>query len=106
MGGGESGDIKKARAVKRIPIEQRWGEDCVRWVRKVPWNKYKDDAEADADCPPTIPPPANASVTPQLLHPNSQNVDRIHPLPNAPFAPHLPHPNSQNVATIPPPPNA
>ena len=24
---------------------------CVRWVRHVPWNKYKDDVDADGDIP-------------------------------------------------------
>ena len=43
--------IEKARSVRRVPVEDRWGEDCVEWVRHVPWNRSKDDEEADGDIP-------------------------------------------------------
>ena len=29
------------RSVRRIPKEERWSEDCVGWVNRVPWNRYK-----------------------------------------------------------------
>ena len=41
----------KVRAVKRIPKEDRWSEDNADWVKHTPWNKYKDDPEADGDIP-------------------------------------------------------
>eukprot|EP00973_Karenia_brevis_P014292 1946788-Karenia_brevis.AAC.1 len=25
--------IKKARSIKRIPKEERWSEDCLKWVK-------------------------------------------------------------------------
>ncbi len=37
----ENGEVRKARAVRRIPVEERWGKDCRRWVKHVPWNRYK-----------------------------------------------------------------
>ena len=43
--------MKKARSVRRIPLEQRWCNDCVDWVTFVPWNKYKCDQDADGDVP-------------------------------------------------------
>ena len=45
------GEIVKVRAVKRIPFEDRWSEDCASWVRYAPWNKCQDDPEADGDIP-------------------------------------------------------
>ena len=30
------GKILSARSVRRIPVEQRWGEDCISWVDRVP----------------------------------------------------------------------
>ena len=43
--------LRKARAVRRIPVQERWSEDCVEWVKNVPWNKFKDDDQADGDIP-------------------------------------------------------
>ena len=45
-------------AVKRIPIEQRWSEDCITWAKDVPWNRYKDGADADGDLPEEVPAPS------------------------------------------------
>ena len=39
------------RSVRRIPVEDRWGPDCVGWVRHVPWNRYSGDEQADGDVP-------------------------------------------------------
>ena len=47
--------IISVRAVKRIPVEQRWGEDCVKWVTRVPWNRYKDAIDADGEVPEGVP---------------------------------------------------
>ena len=43
--------VVRARSVRRIPKEERWCNDCLEWVRHVPWNKSKDDDEADGDIP-------------------------------------------------------
>ena len=47
----KAGGLKNVRAVKRIPVEERWGKDCVNWVRNTFWNKYKGDPEEDGDIP-------------------------------------------------------
>ena len=39
------------RSVKRLPLETRWSEDSVRWVRWAPWHRYKDAEDADGDVP-------------------------------------------------------
>lgn len=41
--------LKKVRSVKGIPFEDRWGEDCINWVKHVPWNRYKGDEHADGE---------------------------------------------------------
>ena len=43
------------RSVKRIPVQQRWGEDCVNWVKWAPWRRYKDAVEADGDLLQGVP---------------------------------------------------
>ena len=43
--------VMKARSVKRIPIDDRWNLDSIKWVKHVPWNRYKDDEDADGDIP-------------------------------------------------------
>ena len=43
------------RSVRRIPVERRWSEDCVSWVKWAPWNKYKDAGDADGDVPEGVP---------------------------------------------------
>ena len=42
------------RSVKRIPFENKWGEDCVSWVKWTPWNRSKDAVDADGDIPEGI----------------------------------------------------
>ncbi len=36
-------EVMMVRSVKKIPFEHRWSEDCVKWVNRVPWNRYKGD---------------------------------------------------------------
>ena len=43
----KTGELKKVRAVKRIPEEERWCGDSVNWVKYVMWNKFKEDPQAD-----------------------------------------------------------
>ena len=35
----KEGGMKAVRSVRRIPVEERWGEDCLNWVKNVPWNR-------------------------------------------------------------------
>ena len=42
------------RSVRRIPKEERWCEDCVKWVTRAPWNRYKGDEYADGDVPDAV----------------------------------------------------
>eukprot|EP00973_Karenia_brevis_P018397 2522653-Karenia_brevis.AAC.1 len=39
--------IKRSRTIKRIPKEERWGEDSLNWVKWAPWKKHEGDEEAD-----------------------------------------------------------
>eukprot|EP00973_Karenia_brevis_P040760 5641862-Karenia_brevis.AAC.1 len=43
--------ILRVRSIKRIPKEEQWGEDNVRWVRWAPWKRHEEDEEADAEVP-------------------------------------------------------
>ena len=57
--------IMFARSVRRIPVEKRWGEDCVNWVVYVPWKRYKDhDGDGEetghGDVHRSAPPPPQA----------------------------------------------
>ena len=47
--------IFAVRSVRRIPLESRWGEDCVNWVQWAPWNRYKGDEGADGEVPEGVP---------------------------------------------------
>ena len=42
------------RSVRRIPEEHRWGEDCVKWVNRTLWNRYKDCEFADGGVPEEV----------------------------------------------------
>ena len=44
-----------ARSVRRIPVEQRWCDDCVKWVSRVPCNRYKEALDADGALPEVVP---------------------------------------------------
>eukprot|EP00973_Karenia_brevis_P018495 2535040-Karenia_brevis.AAC.1 len=41
--------VKKARTIKRIPKEERWSEDCLKWVKWAPWKRHEGDEEADGE---------------------------------------------------------
>ena len=43
--------VRSARSVRRIPVEDRWGDDCVNWVKHVPWNRYAGAEDADGEIP-------------------------------------------------------
>ena len=45
------GKVLSAWSVRRIPVEHRWGEDCLSWVGRLPWNRYKEALDADGDVP-------------------------------------------------------
>ena len=47
----KTGEVRSVRAVKRILEEERWSEDCVRWMRGTLWHKYRDDPEEDGEIP-------------------------------------------------------
>ena len=47
--------IVSVRSVRRIPVEKRWCEDCVDWIRWAPWHRYKDARDADGDVPEGVP---------------------------------------------------
>ena len=42
------------RSVRRLPTDQRWTADSVRWPRRTLWNRYKDDIGADGDLPEEV----------------------------------------------------
>ena len=46
--------VLAVRAVRIIPIQDRWGEDCIKWVNRAPWNHYKGDEYADGDVPEEV----------------------------------------------------
>ena len=47
--------VLSARNVHRVPLERRWSEDSISWVRWAPWHTYKDDVIVDGDLPEEIP---------------------------------------------------
>ena len=49
--GVESREVKYVRTVKRILEEQRWDANNLKWVTLVPWNRERNDKEADGDLP-------------------------------------------------------
>jgi len=52
---GTPSGIIKTRAVKRIPVEKRWDDDCLEWIKGAPWIKYKGAEDADGDMPEGVP---------------------------------------------------
>ena len=56
------GQVLMVRSVERIPVEQRCGADCAKWVSRAPWNKYNGDEYADGDVPEEVEAP---EVTPE-----------------------------------------
>jgi hypothetical protein len=55
------GQVISVRSVRRVPEEERWSKDCVEWVDRVMWNRYKDDEGADVDVPEGVPADEPAS---------------------------------------------
>lgn len=45
------GKVFGVRSVRRLPLEDRWENDCLDWVDRVPWNRYHDAPDADGDLP-------------------------------------------------------
>ena len=58
--------IHTARSVHRIPVEERWGEDSVRWVKWAPWNRYKGDEGADGEVPEGVEVEGSGEVKPEV----------------------------------------
>ena len=46
---GKSKEVKYVQTVKRIPEEQRWDPNNLKWITVVPWNRGGGDKEADGD---------------------------------------------------------
>ena len=53
------------RSIRRLPHDQRWSTDCVRWVRRTLWNRYYDDSGADGDLPEEVPQEVAPDVGPR-----------------------------------------
>ena len=49
-------------SIKRIPVENRWGEYCFNWVQWAPWNRYKDAEDADGDILEGVPLEEGAQI--------------------------------------------
>ena len=43
------------RSVRRLPIERRWSEDCISWVKWAPWHMYRGCEDADGELPEGVP---------------------------------------------------
>eukprot|EP00973_Karenia_brevis_P059881 8335442-Karenia_brevis.AAC.1 len=41
--------IRRVRSIRRIPKEQEWGVDKLKWVMWAPWKKYEGDEEEDRE---------------------------------------------------------
>jgi hypothetical protein len=46
--------VFEVRSVRRIPVEDRWSEDNIKWVNRAPWNRYKECEFADGDAPEEV----------------------------------------------------
>ena len=47
----KEGQVQAIRSVRRLSVEERWGKDNRRWVKGVPWNRYKGDEYQDGEIP-------------------------------------------------------
>ena len=47
--------IEEVRSIRRIPVEHRWGEDCLGWAQWAPWGRYTNAEDADGDLPEGVP---------------------------------------------------
>ena len=48
--------IEFVNHVHRIPLESRWSEGCVNWVKWAPWHLYRGDENADGEVPEGVEP--------------------------------------------------
>ncbi len=48
------GKVFGVRSFRRLPPDERWGQECVKWVDRVPWNRYKGSEEADGEVPEEV----------------------------------------------------
>ena len=55
-------------------MEKRWSEDCVNWVKWVPWRRYKDAWDADGELPEGAPVEERASGSSDGNLGNSERV--------------------------------
>ena len=37
-----------------MPVEERCGEDCAKWVNRAPWNRYTGEEYADGELPDEV----------------------------------------------------
>lgn len=37
----KEGTVQAVRSVRMIPLQERWSGDTRRWVKGVPWNRYR-----------------------------------------------------------------
>ena len=50
VGGGRKRRCEESEDGEKDPRgKERWGVDCRRWVKRVPWSRYKDDTGADGE---------------------------------------------------------
>ena len=69
--------LKKVRSVRRIPVQERWGDDNLNWVKNVPWNKWKGDGDADGDIPEekAVEPEAVVPRVPEVVFVNTREKE-------------------------------
>jgi hypothetical protein len=60
----------KTRSARRIPVEDRWSKDTLKWVRHVPWNRGSGDLEVDGDVPDDVTEEPEAILTMEGQKPN------------------------------------
>ena len=46
--------LKVVRSARRVPVEERWLQECLDWVNVVPWNLGSSDKRADGELPETV----------------------------------------------------
>ena len=55
--------ICKVRSVRRVPMEDRWTIDTLKWVKHVPWHRCDNDPEADGEIPEDVDREPTAAAT-------------------------------------------
>ena len=43
------------RSIRRLPVEQRWGPENLKWVCWAPWHRFRGDELADGEVPEGVP---------------------------------------------------